>query len=177
MDPFEEFELDWMFDSWLLYVDTGFDSMFIRFWVRVFDIAVTGIGDENDDDGIQEVTWDDEVVVTVDSWVVGDDTVVVEAGVEPRIADWIDRLLPVVECDEGLADAMRSIPGTIAAGTGGGAGSGDVGSRVGRRGARISGNLLYKFSRGDRIFISRSFWRNVSTHSCIISLFWKTCVD
>lgn len=66
--------------------------------------------------------------------------------------------MPVVECDDGLADdAIRSIPGTIAAGTGGGAGSGDVGSRVGSNGARISGNLLYKFSLGDRIFISRSF--------------------
>lgn len=34
------------------------------------------------------------------------------------------------------------IPGTMAAGTGGVAGKGDIGSRVGRRGGRCSGNLL-----------------------------------
>lgn len=41
--------------------------MFIKFWVRVFDIAVTGIC-ENDDDGIDEVTWvvGGQFVVTVD---------------------------------------------------------------------------------------------------------------
>lgn len=37
---------------------------------------------------------------------------------------------------------IRSIPGTMAAGTGGGAGSGDVGSRVGSNGARTSGNFV-----------------------------------
>lgn len=37
--------------------------MFIRFWVRVFDIAVTGIGENDDDDGIHDVTSDDEVEV------------------------------------------------------------------------------------------------------------------
>lgn len=59
-------------------------------------------------------------------------------------------------CGEALV-VIRSMPGTKAAGTGGGAGSGDVGSRVGKSGARTSGNLLYRFSFGDRIFISRSF--------------------
>ncbi len=63
-----------------------------------------------------------------------------------------------MECDEeGLGEAILSMPGTIAAGTGGGAGNGDVGSRVGSNGARISGNLLYKFSFGDKILISLSF--------------------
>lgn len=62
-------------------------------------------------------------------------------------------------------------PGTMAAGTGGISGNGSlVGSRVGKRGGRTSGNLLYRFSFGDKIFISRNFKRNVSTHSCIISL-------
>lgn len=36
----------------------------------------------------------------------------------------------------------RSTPGTIAAGTGGVAGNGDIGSLVGNNGGRISGNLL-----------------------------------
>lgn len=36
----------------------------------------------------------------------------------------------------------RSTPGTIAAGTGGVAGSGDIGSRVGNSGGRTSGSLL-----------------------------------
>lgn len=62
-------------------------------------------------------------------------------------------------------------PGTMAAGTGGIRGNGSrVGSRVGKSGGRTSGNLLYRFSFGDIIFISRNFKRNVSTHSCMISL-------
>lgn len=60
--------------------------MFIRFWVSVFDIAVTGIG-ANDDDGMQEVTWEDEAVVAVMICVVGDDMVVVAADVELGTAD------------------------------------------------------------------------------------------
>lgn len=36
----------------------------------------------------------------------------------------------------------RSTPGTMAAGTGGVSGRGDIGSRVGKSGGRTSGNLL-----------------------------------
>uniref|UniRef100_A0A8D8J287 (northern house mosquito) hypothetical protein n=1 Tax=Culex pipiens TaxID=7175 RepID=A0A8D8J287_CULPI len=64
---------------------------------------------------------------------------------------------------------MRSIPGTMAAGTGGVAGRGEVGSLVGANGGFISGNLEYRFSFGESNFISRSFERRDSTHSCMHS--------
>lgn len=44
--------------------------------------------------------------------------------------------------DDMLFGITRSTPGTIAAGMGGVAGSGDIGSLVGRSGGRNSGNLL-----------------------------------
>lgn len=75
-------------------------------------------------------------------------------------------LLPLREVDCGRG----SIPGTMAAGTGGGAGNGDIGSRVGNSGSLTSGKRLYRFSLGEIIFISRNFERSVETHSRIASL-------
>lgn len=51
-----------------------------------------------------------------------------------------DDVICLTLCD--VLAMTRSTPGTIAAGTGGVAGSGDIGSRVGKSGGRTSGNLL-----------------------------------
>lgn len=162
--------------------------MFNRFCVRVFDMDVSR--------GVVVIVFEEDActVLEVEEFVVattvvdGVDSVVgvllielsfVEAvvvdvivtGVRPST---LARVSPVELssfcCCCTLAGITRSTPGTMAAGTGGGAGSGDVGSRVGKRGTLTSGSFVYRFSRGESIFISLSFERNVSTHSCIISL-------
>lgn len=136
----------------------GSDNMFNKFCVRVFDIAVqtdvlcAGAGAV---DGVVNDDGDDVERITSLSVVGSCETcaaVEITVGVVP------------------LWDTAGSIPGTIAAGTGGGAGSGDIGSLVGNSGCLISGNRLYRFSFGDMIFISRNFERIVDTHSCIASL-------
>jgi len=69
-----------------------------------------------------------------------------------------------------LSEWTGSTPGTTAVGPAGGGGSGEFGSRVGANGSRASGILVYKFSPGDKIRISRNFALIVSTHSIISSL-------
>lgn len=95
------------------------------------------------------MSWRDDVVIvdgTFDDDDVDDD---VDddalAMVEVRLVDvarvTVDVAVVEVE-DDAIDGTTRSTPGTIAAGTGGVAGSGDVGSLVGNRGARTSGSLV-----------------------------------
>lgn len=154
-------------DNWWLYDETGLDNMLIRFCVSVLDMAGADEATvcEQDGTGAPVEVATIKVGECVGSLPLQVDVAVAELGVAGE-------MVVLVFVLDGIG--RRSMPGTSAAGTGGGAGSGEVGSRVGNSGARISGSLLYKFSRGEKIFISRNFWRNVSTHSCIISLANKT---
>lgn len=127
----------------------------MRFCVNVFDIDVDGI------DEVIAVDVDASPNILVDGCVDGVSSLSVDGSADVD-TDAICRGI--------LCAITRSTPGTMAAGTGGVAGSGDIGSLVGKSGGRTSGNLLYRFSFGDKIFISRNFKRNVSIHSCMISL-------
>lgn len=110
----------------------GSDNMFNKFCVRVFDIAaqtdvicagagaMDGVVDDDCDDDVERVT----SFSVVGSWDTCDAVEIITVGVVP------------------LWGTAGSMPGTIAAGTGGGAGSGDIGSLVGNRGCLISGNRL-----------------------------------
>lgn len=150
-------------------------------WLAVDDVHADEADNVGEDDVVVSVPLDEILLVVFDTVVVV--IVVVVVGVVVIGVDWLLLLevpliaLVIVDCVtvEATVDAtactgpIRSMPGTRAAGTGGGAGNGDVGSRVGSNGARSSGSRLYRFSFGEIIFISRNFWRRVSTHSCIMS--------
>ena len=130
----------------LLTACKGFVRRFIRFCVDVFDMAeVVAVPVLN----VVEVSVDIKVDVTLE----------------------FVEVLGVLEIVDAVVGEgwTRSIPGTIAAGTGGGAGSGDVGSLVGNKGGLASGNFEYRFSFGESNFISLNFDRSVSTHSCMHS--------
>lgn len=141
-------KLSSLFSSISLWLEWRDGDVFWRFWFRSFPSELLD-GAADSVNGF-DVTCTDGLLEVLDAGTVEGNAV--------------DRLVCVIF-------TIRSTPGTMAAGTGGVAGSGSlVGSLVGKRGGRTSGSLLYKFSFGDKIFISRNFKRNVSTHSCMISL-------
>lgn len=118
-----EVEGRWSSDSCckrLVRFAMGSDSMFRRFWVKVLDIAenagvtCSGAKDDVDDDDALGASL--SVVVSCD-----DSCIINVAGTT----------VVTVPLGGGTAASM---PGTMAAGTGGGAGSGDIGSLVGNKG-------------------------------------------
>lgn len=151
--------------------------------LAVDDVNAAEADNVGEDDVVSSVALDEILLAVFETVVVVIVVVVVGVVVNVIGVDWLLLLevlliaLVMVDCVtvEATVDAtactgpIRSMPGTRAAGTGGGAGNGDVGSRVGSKGARSSGSRLYRFSFGEIIFISRNFWRRVSTHSCIMS--------
>lgn len=118
--------------------------MLIKFCVNVFDMDVDGKEDVAIDDVDVDSTVALAVVVTVVDASETDAVSVVCAVDEVACIGTLAAKMDGANARE--LDVMlgitRSTPGTIAAGIGGVAGNGDIGSLVGKSGGRISGNLL-----------------------------------
>lgn len=99
----------------------GSHNMFRRFCVNVLDMAEHGADEVASVDGVPVVGCSSLVTVSM--------------GATAGTAG--DAL-----ATGGVITGTGSMPGTMAAGTGGGAGRGDMGSRVGNSGCFISGKRL-----------------------------------